>query len=416
MKAVLSSFLLLICLVFGLLWPDSSPGIKRSYISGNNQAVRLLESGDYLGGIELLRQSLAKAPDDELVRANLRNAYLAAGIALTRQQDYGVLSRLMLEARQFDDQQRSFWTMSGHALLRLQRYDDAEIDLLKAQSLGAPDAQIYYLLGQLYYATDRMEEAFYLLESATLIDTQDSGIRQMFEKVGRELAVERKMDKAYGGHFVITFDGGENTELGEEVLAALEEAYNSLSSRFDHYQDQRVTVILYSRRQFRDLTSSPDWAGGLYDGKIRLPVGGISRVDEQVRKLLYHEYLHVILHDIAGKNVPTWLNEGLAETVAREIAPQRAREDLLKSRPEQLFALKALEGSFGKLSGRQALLAYEQSCSFVRYLIMEYGWYRVRELVFVLADGLEISAAIDKVFGIYGVDYQSLEISWRESL
>ncbi len=35
--------------------------------------------------------------------------------------------------------------------------------------------------------------------------------------------------------------------------------------------------------------------------------------------ILYHEYMHVIVHFMAGRNVPVWLNEGLAELAGRRI-------------------------------------------------------------------------------------------------
>jgi len=396
--------------------PAASWGAQRSYISDNNQAVLRLNSGDFLGGIELLKQSLDKLPGDETIRANLRKAYLAAGLAFLKRKDYATLEKVMLEAQQFDDRQRNFWLLRGHALLRLQRYDEAEVDLVQARGMGEPDAQLLYMLGQVYYATDRMSEAFDVLESAALLDSQHQEIGQMFDKVRRELAVEREMDKEYGGHFIITFDGDENSDLGLEVLKTLEDIYNDLGSRLDHYPDPRVTVILYSRKQFAELTRSPDWAGGLYDGKIRLPVGGINRVDERVKQSLYHEYMHVILRDIAGNNLPYWLNEGLAETAEREFGSTESAAFPLGQQQAKLFSLQVLEGPFRNYRGQQVMLAYEQSYSFVHYLIDEYGWVQMRELLFALADGLTISAAVDRAFGIYGVSYQSLEKNWRESL
>ena len=35
-----------------------------------------------------------------------------------------------------------------------------------------------------------------------------------------------------------------------------------------------ITVVLYSREQFRDITRSPQWAAGMFDGEIRVPVHG----------------------------------------------------------------------------------------------------------------------------------------------
>ena len=38
-----------------------------------------------------------------------------------------------------------------------------------------------------------------------------------------------------------------------------------------------IPVILYSRELFDEITRSPAWVAGTYDGKIRMPVGGLAR-------------------------------------------------------------------------------------------------------------------------------------------
>jgi len=192
----------------------------------------------------------------------------------------------------------------------------------------------------------------------------------------------------------------------------LEEAYNWIGSQLDFYPDERVPVLIYTRQQFRDLTDSPAWSGGLYDGKIRLPVGGISAVHDEVKRILYHEYMHVVLRDIVGRNFPLWLNEGLAQAAeAQIVAPplhllQPAREK------QGLFSLARLEKSFRDLQGSQALLAYQQSYSVTRFLLDEFGWHLVRDLLFALRDGLPMEQAFEETLGVYGLPYAELEQRW----
>ncbi len=409
MRTLLLSLLLAISL-HGMVY-----AYTRSYVKENNQGVQLLEQGRYLEGLALLKEAQQRQPYDESIRENLRSAYHLSGQKLVQTKRYEEAIELLYEAQQFDDSQRSFWILRGYSFLRLKRYDEAEVELREAQGMGDPDANIFHLLGQVYYNTDQMYEAFDALESAELYDPDNHAIKQMLEKVRRELAVEKEMEKEYGGHFVITFEGDENQYLGSEVLDVLEDAYNWIGSQLDHYPEQRVTVILYSRRQFSELTNSPEWAGGLYDGKIRLPVGGISTVGAQVQGLLYHEYMHVVVRDIAGLKVPVWLNEGLAEMAERSVHSQPLQVLPDAKQQNMLIPLETLARSFRNLRGTQVSLAYEQSYDLVRFLIDRYGWYNVRELLFALRDNKTFFEAIDAVLGIDSMTYKSLEQRWLEA-
>lgn len=230
----------------------------------------------------------------------------------------------------------------------------------------------------------------------------------------QELAVEKEMEKEYGGHFVVSYDGEVSTALSNEILETLEDAYIWVGYQLEHYPQRQVPVIVYAGKDFKTLTDSPDWASGLYDGKIRLPAGGLSKVDAQVKGLLYHEYMHVVVHELAGNRVPFWLNEGLAEMAAREHRSP-ALEWLEQARQnEQLFAWAELEAPARQFEDSRVGVAYMQSYDFTRYLVDGYGWFQMRDLLLALGKGASISAAIDQTLGIYAVDYLSLQKSWSE--
>ena len=407
--------ILTLLLIGLLLYCHSIQANQSNYLNDNNRAVLMLKQGRHQDAIALLKQLLKKNPQNELIRKNLHNAYLSAGMAMLRKPDYQTLSALMLEAQRFDDNEHLFRVMRGRALFSLKKYNEAEIDLQMARSMGGPDTQVLFLLGNVFYATDRMYDAFDVLESARMLDPGNDAIEQMYSKVQRELSVEKDMQKEYGRHFTITFEGDNNNIIGTEVINALENIYYSLGSLMDYYSEQQTPVILYSRKQFKELTRSPDWSGGLYDGKVRLPVGGIDTVDEKVKKLLAHEYMHAILREIAGRNIPCWLNEGLAQLAEYEQEDRTLVMFEQARKHGMLFKLAALETSFKNYSGMRAMLAYEQSYSFVRFLRDEFGWYPLHELVFALGEKLTISDAIDRAYGGFGVNYKSLEKRWLNS-
>ena len=103
------------------------------------------------------------------------------------------------------------------------------------------------------------------------------------------------------------------------MLKALERAYNRVGTDLSYYPSVRVPVILYTKKDYRSLTASPEWSGGLYDGKIRLPIGGAAHMTPMLRGVLFHEYTHVVVRELTKGNCPSWLNEGLAEYSGRRL-------------------------------------------------------------------------------------------------
>ena len=138
----------------------------------------------------------------------------------------------------------------------------------------------------------------------------------------------------------------------------LESAYWTIGKLLDSYPAEALTVILYTDKQFQDITRAPAWAGGGYDGRIRLAVNGALRTPAALDRVVRHELVHAMIAHIAPRNVPTWINEGLASVLE---SSDRAWVRKALARTSEVFALADLSDGFDHLNGAQALIAYAES-------------------------------------------------------
>ena len=87
---------------------------------------------------------------------------------------------------------------------------------------------------------------------------------------------------AFGGLDVAFNAAGIDGEAGKLLAESslenwhrvLEAGYQRIGGRLNAFPDSAIPVILYTEQRLQDVTRSPQWAGGLYDGRIRLAVGG----------------------------------------------------------------------------------------------------------------------------------------------
>src|SRR5213079_2231115 len=157
-------------------------------------------------------------------------------------------------------------------------------------------------------------------------------------------------------------------QLTQELLATMENQYQDLGRQLSYEPAENIIVILYTQREFVDITEAPSWAGALNDGKLRIPIGGITAMDAELERNLRHELTHSFVHWLASGKCPTWLNEGLAQMIEPRSASMYARElgPLLLNRKAIPFSI--LQFSFTRFSPLQAEIAYAESLSATEYL------------------------------------------------
>jgi tetratricopeptide (TPR) repeat protein len=240
------------------------------------------------------------------------------------------------------------------------------------------------------YKLDDLEESLRYTESALAIQG-DAKLQALYSKLKREIKAMDDYGSAQRVNFNIVFSKLEHSDTRTVVIDILEDAYRTIGQEIDIFPSNPVSVVLYNEKKFFDVTRAPGWAGGLYDGKIRIPIGGMRESDPEVKRILYHEYTHALVSGITS-HCPRWLHEGLAEYFSLDRGGTRTIG--------QVIPLKYLDAAFFTRDVRVTFAAYRQSYSLVTYLVDRYRMYTIKELLEDLGRGTDFDTAFTTAFAI----------------
>jgi len=272
--------------------------------------------------------------------------------------------------------------------------------VLDGLALDADQPELLELLGDLRSRDERLDEALRAWNRA-FEQAPNDRLREKILKGERERQAADGFDFAASSHFNLRFDGDVDQQLAGEVRDYLEEQYWTLTDRFSHSPTQPITVLLYATRQFRDVTQTPEWVGGLYDGKIRVPLGGLRRLHPPARSVLRHELTHAVVHSKTRGNCPRWLHEGLAQiSEGKQIGPREQQ------------AVDAFVRGGDLSSWPAATLAYPIALSQARYLESRGGTANLTYLLGQLSRGDDIDTALRHV---YGQDHAAILRDWAQA-
>ena len=272
----------------------------------------------------------------------------------------------------------------------LERRDaDARDEFERALALDPKLAQARALLGQIQYRMGERLLAVRTYQTLLTMTPDDRAARATLDRWQREADLHDRMEQAVGSHFTVKFEGPAEAELAAEALEVLDRAYWRIGQLLGSYPSEPIAVVLYAGEQFRDITRAPSWAAGAYDGIIRVPMHGALDQRAELDRVLSHEFTHALIHTLASRGVPTWLNEGLA--TALESGTLDWAETLAAAQPP--VPLRALQGGFGRFTGAQAQLAYATSALTARRLLDEAGGFAVANLLRDLGEGTAFDSA-----------------------
>lgn len=295
------------------------------------------------------------------------------------------------EALKSDPKNARLHLGAGIAAYMERRDADARDQFERALALDARLSEARVVLGQVLRRQGDFAGAVRVYEALVAEHPDLQAAADTLDRWRRELDLHERMRLAVGERFTVSFEGPAEEELASRALASLDRAYWRIGALLGAtYPLDPIPVVLYTREQFRDVTRSPAWAAGAYDGIIRVPVRGALDKADELDRVLAHEFAHALVRGLAARGVPTWLNEGLASAVESD-STSWAGERLQAS--GIAIPLADLTTSFARLSSEQAELAYAGSAIVVRRMLDEAGGYAVAQLLRDLGEGVELEAA-----------------------
>lgn len=285
---------------------------------------------------------------------------------------------------------------AGLAAYLERRDPDAAEALERALGLDPSLAQAREVLGQVLRRQGDLAGAIRVYATLVGLRPDRTEAAATLERWRRELELHDRMLQTVDSHFTISFEGPGEAALASRAIESLNRAYWRIGGMLGTYPSNPIAVVLYTNEQFRDITRSPAWAAAAYDGTIRMPMRGALENVEELERVLAHEFTHALVRTLAARNIPAWLNEGLAtalETESLSLAEERLRET---GRTVSLKRLSAAKGSFGQLDGRDAQWMYAVSAGAVGRLLEEAGGVALANLLRDLGEGAEFEAAFDR--------------------
>ena len=303
----------------------------------NSQALRALDRGEYEQAVRLLESCHEGDPAQDIFRRNLAEA----------------LARLALHQHELPD---------------LGEQGSLEV-LARAVELAPERPQLASLLAR-WQRSQEAEEGFSVHETL---------------------------------HFEIRFDSWRD-ELRDEFYVTgdletlLEDTYHEFGERFAFYPVEagraRIRVVVYRREAFESVTGLGSWAGGVFDGSVRVPIDTLAKNQRsRLERVLRHELMHAFVAEVSGNAVPGWLNEGLAQWFEPPGGAQAGAARRFLS-GQELFTLEELTGSLVSLRDPRDLeRAYAQSLAFVLHIRDQYGEELPFRLVSRLGEGATVADA-----------------------
>ena len=333
----------------------------------------------------LLFASTALAPVDPKTAFLERSGWDALGKGNAR-----VAADAFREALRADPRNARLHLGASLAAYFEKRDADARDEAVRALALDGRLTQAREVLAQALHRLGDLAGAIRAYEEFVSETPADNDAKATLERWQRDLDLHNRMRETIGAHFTVAFEGPAESVLAKKALQSLDKAYWRIGQLLGTLPTEPIPVVLYTTQQFSDITRSPAWAAGAFDGIIRVPMRGALDKDAELDRVLVHEFTHALVHTLAERGVPAWLNEGLAtvlESEARSNAEQQVARD------GTTVPLSDLRSSFGKFSGQDATIAYGTSAIAVRRIIDEVGGFAVANLLRDLGEGADFADA-----------------------
>jgi tetratricopeptide (TPR) repeat protein len=312
----------------------------------------------------------------------------------------------------FDPNNTGLLLEAAYLHLRRSEYS-AAVDLLDRARRSDPDsAEVAKLSGWAYYGLNRAADAVTQWKRAMELKP-DEETQHALEKANRDAQEEAEYHEGETPHFRLKYNGGAAPDLARDVLKTLESEFEEISSTLNYVPPEPIGVILYTNQTFMDITRAPSWSGALNDGRIRVPVEGLSTMTDELARVLKHELTHSFVGQKTGGRCPVWLQEGIAQYMEGKRSRRNAGSLAAAYEHHMEFSLLSYETPWLTLPKDAASNAYAWSLAVVEAIMTVNGVDDLERILERLAAG---SSAEDAIRAVLHEDYSELMLSTAQFL
>jgi tetratricopeptide (TPR) repeat protein len=280
--------------------------------------------------------------------------------------------------------------------LRRSEYKESLDFLERARRVSPNNPDVAKLAGWAYYGLNKLNEAVAEWKRALAL-RPDPEVQAALDKAQRDKQEEESYKENESAHFTLRYSGTAEPALARDVLRTLETHFAAIESELNFTPPDSIGVVLYTQQAFSDITRAPGWAGALNDGRIRVPVQGLSSVTPELSRVLKHELTHSFVNQKTRGHVPTWIQEGLAQWMEGKRSTENAETLAQIFQQGHGASLGQLEGPWMSLSGDVAAYAYAWALANIEYIVENGGMGDVERILDRLASGMSTEAALREV-------------------
>ncbi|HET8921574.1 MAG TPA: hypothetical protein VFN26_01110 [Candidatus Acidoferrum sp.] len=416
---------------------EGSPG-SAANLSIAPPALQPSSAGGFTGNVEIERSVVHDGSVDRgyiaklegEARSDTQQAKFSAAIghhaAAMFELAHGDMEHALSDARTalvFAPEEPALLMNLAYIHLRRSEFKKALDDLEHARRFAPDSADVAKLMGWSYYGMNKMDQAVAEWKRALAL-RPDKEVQEALANALRDQKEEESYKENESAHFKLRYKGAAEPALARDVLRTLEAQFSAIESALNFTPPEPIGVILYTQDAFTDITRAPAWAGALYDGRIRVPVQGLTAVNEELSRDLKHELTHsfiaqktrsvcMALEASCAIKAPTWIQEGMAQMMEGRHSGENAAFLVRLYDQGQAVPLGQLEGDWSRMDRDTAQFAYAWALANVECIVQADGMGDIERILDRIGAGMATETALREVLHS---DYNDLMKSTAEYL